>query len=158
MKRQSLGLAKEELDKVFKYWIKKLGLERWHIVWDFFPAPLVDDELQYTQGETLSDSLNHTAIIKILPLELWMYPDTPHDVEQVSVHELLHAKWDALWRQLEDEPVLRDMLHEYIDEIAWNLVEERRVGNKSLAPPPKSVTKKAKQSKTKCSKKTTKTK
>ena len=155
MKRKSLGLNREEMDKVFKYWVKKLGLERWHITWDFFDAPLADDELQYTQGETLSDSLNHTAIIKILPLELWMYPDTPHDVEQVLLHEILHAKHDDLWRQLEDEPVLRDILHEKIDELAWVLVEERRQGDRHLTS---SVadSKKAQQKKTKCAKKTTK--
>ena len=157
MKRKSLGLGREEMDKVFKYWVKKLGLERWHIVWDFFDAPLADDDLQYTQGETLSDSLNHTAIIKILPLGLWQYPDTPHDMEQVILHECLHAKFDALWRQLEDEPVLRDLLHENIDELAWMLVEERRSGDRSLAPVA-ACEKKAAASKTKCSKKTAKTK
>lgn len=131
MKRKSLGLNREEMDKVFDYWVRRLGLERWHIVWDFFDASLADD-LQYTQGETLSDSLNHTAIIKVLPLELWHYPDTPHDMEQVMLHELLHASTDHIWRQLEDEPVLRDMLHEKIDELAWMLAEERRSGDRGL--------------------------
>lgn len=139
MKRHSLDLDRKQMDRVFKYWVRKLGLERWHITWDFFTKEELpaDDELMDVQGETVCDVLTHTGIVKLRPLELWPYTDTPMDLEQVAVHEILHIKMDFLWKNLENDKILQDILHELIDDLAWMLVDERRTGSDLLAEKPR---------------------
>ena len=58
MKRHSLDLDRKQMDRVFRYWVRKLGLERWHITWDFFTKEELpaDDELMDVQGETVCDA------------------------------------------------------------------------------------------------------
>jgi hypothetical protein len=128
MIRRNLGLTREQLDAVFTHWVKALHLDNWHITCDLYSAVPDLPDAERTQGEATPDFRNFTASIKVLPLELWVYPETPHDMEQVVVHELLHCKLDILWNDCRTNSLQQQLLHAHIDEQAWLLVDLRRGG------------------------------
>ena len=126
MKRENVELDGQAMDKVFRYWVDRLCLSGWHIVWSFYTEAPSMESVDSPQGETVADYKNRTATIKILPMAMWTEKDVPHDMEQVMVHELLHVVFDPVWSSMDNGSIQQDMFHAKIDEIAWFLVDSRR--------------------------------
>ena len=109
--------------KLFEYWVEKLGLTDWIIKFQYNVEP-EDMALEDACGCTSYVEVGKTAIIQILNPDRYRYPVEPFDIERTIVHELLHLKLCLL--DGDDDPVRARVHHQLVDELAKSFVKARR--------------------------------
>lgn len=108
------------MQKLLKYWQKKLDLMDWHIVLED-ESPLCNFTLKDVQGETEWDTTHKCAVIRIIREEEYGKRILPFVKEKVLLHELLHIKFAVLWDNNTD--IQNDLLHQQIESLARTLYE-----------------------------------
>jgi len=108
------------MQKLLKYWQRKLDLMDWRIVLED-ESPLCNFVLKNVQGETEWDTTNKFAVIRIIREEEYGKRILPFVKEQVLIHELLHIKFAMLWDNNTD--IQNDLLHQQIESLARTLYE-----------------------------------
>lgn len=121
-------MTKGQLERVFRLWQSRLGLERWRIEfrWDELCGP-------DSYAEIEKSSYYDTAKVRLEPdWSKW----SPEFAEQILVHELVHAlhrdvdeAWNDLEGQLQQTAWLlanrryRHAMEGFVDRMASRLVE-----------------------------------
>lgn len=106
------------MQKLLKYWKKKLQLNDWVI-------KVIDDcnvsefMLKDVCGESEWDTVNKCAIIRIISEKEYGNRIMPLIKEKVLIHELLHIKFCLLWESNNDTQNL--MLHQIMEDMAKTL-------------------------------------
>ena len=108
------------MQKLLKYWQKKLDLMDWHIVLRD-NCPITDFTIQNAEGETEWQTVHKCAVIRIIREEEYGTRILPFYKEQVLIHELLHIKFAVLWDNNTD--IQNDLLHQQIESLAKTLYE-----------------------------------
>ena len=110
------------MNKLLKYWQKKLNLQDWKIVMED-NCPVNDFIMKSVQGETEWDIVNKSAIIRIISESEYGKRILPFIKEKVLIHELLHIKFALLWESNTKTQNL--ILHQIIEDMANTLYEVR---------------------------------
>lgn len=103
---------------LLKYWQNVLKLNDWKIVL-IEDCPVNDFILEKTQGETEWDSVNKSAVIRIISEKEYGKRVLPFIKEKVLIHELLHIKFSLLWESNTETQNL--ILHQLIEDLANTL-------------------------------------
>lgn len=106
------------MQKLLKYWQKKLDLMDWHIVLRD-NSPTTDFTLQNVSGETEWQTMNKCAVIGIMRKEEYGRRVLPFIKEQTLIHELLHIKFAIIWGN--NTELQNDLLHQQIESLATAL-------------------------------------
>lgn len=109
------------IKELLKKWQKRLNLQDWCIVIEINCKPS-DFVNQNCCGECDWQEVNKTAVIRLLDPDCYGERVLPYDIEEVLVHELLHAKFcfiDNSGNVLQDR-----LLHSLIEELARAFVSK----------------------------------
>lgn len=108
------------MQKLLKYWQKKLDLMDWHITLRD-NSPICNFINKDCQGETEWDTTHKVAIIRLIREEEYGNFTVPYIKEKTLIHELLHIKFGVLWDNNTD--IQNDLLHQQIESLARTLYE-----------------------------------
>ena len=114
-----MGICKER-EQLLQYWIKRLGLQDWHI--ELFdecsPREMFDRD---SQAENYYNFVHKHAKIRITAEKDRLHDINPLSYEHLLVHELLHCKFAALddsGNALQDK-----LVHQLVEDFASILME-----------------------------------
>lgn len=99
-----------------KVWQKRLRMEDWKIEAHIVRSTELKPD---TLGNLKWNSINHTAIIKVLnPMDYDIPPaDIPEDIEYTVLHELIHLQLSALPRDLNRKDIEESVVNKIGDAL-----------------------------------------